>query len=201
VKGKIKTLSLVLVILAFAFTSVNAQYAAYFNRKQKRSGHLWQGRFKSWFVTDDMYLYTLIKYIEFNPVKAQMVKKVGEYAYSSYLSFVDKVNPISCLKKSVMFTQFSVVEDRVEFFESWYDEGVLHEIQKASRLVVSSMGKKDLSLEVLRAGFVGYTSKSERNMRIVEAIEQGYSQHIIAKALGLTQGAICNVVKKSRVEN
>jgi len=36
--------------------ALNAQYAAYFNRKYKRVGHLWQGRFKSWFVTDEAYL-------------------------------------------------------------------------------------------------------------------------------------------------
>ena len=59
--------------------AINAQYAAYFNRKYKRVGHLWQGRFKSWFVTDEAYLYTLIKYIEYNPLKAKMIKTLDEY--------------------------------------------------------------------------------------------------------------------------
>ena len=185
--------------LSKAMRAINAQYVAYFNRKQKRVGHLWQGRFKSWFVTDEVYLYTLIKYIEFNPIKAKMVGKVGEYSYSSYLSFVEEAKVISCLRESVMFTQFLKLEDRVEFFESWYDEGVLLEIQKSSRLVVSSMGNKELPLEGLKARFEKYSSKDERNIKIVEAVEAGYSQHMIAKEVGVSQGAISNVMKKSRV--
>jgi len=41
-----------------------------------------QGRFKSWFVTDEAYLHTLILYIEQNPVKAKIVERVEEYPYS-----------------------------------------------------------------------------------------------------------------------
>ena len=187
--------------LSKVMRAINAQYAAYFNRKQKRVGHLWQGRFKSWFVTDEAYLYTLIKYIEFNPIKAKMVERIGDYTYSSYLSFVGKEKVISCLGESVMFTQFLKIEDRVEFFESWYDEGVLLEIQKSSRLVVSSMGNKTLSLETLKMEFPNCDTKLERNIKILEAVEAGYSQHMIAKAVGVSQGAISNVVKRSRVKN
>ena len=39
---------------------LNMNYAIYFNKKHHRSGHLWQGRFKSWFVTDEAYLYTFL---------------------------------------------------------------------------------------------------------------------------------------------
>ena len=53
---------------------INSIYAIFFNKK---SGHLWQGRFKSWFVTDEAYLYTLMLYIEQNPLKANMVKGVA----------------------------------------------------------------------------------------------------------------------------
>jgi REP element-mobilizing transposase RayT len=48
---------------------LNSIYAIYFNKKYKRNGHLWQGRFKSWYITDEAYLYTLILYIEQNPLK------------------------------------------------------------------------------------------------------------------------------------
>jgi len=62
---------------------LNMNYTIYFNKKYKRAGHLWQGRFKSWYVTDDAYLYTLMCYIEQNPLKAKMVKDIKEYPYSS----------------------------------------------------------------------------------------------------------------------
>ena len=62
---------------------INMNYAIYFNKKNRRRGHLWQGRFKSWYVTDESYLYTLILYIEQNPLKAKMVNKIEEYPYGT----------------------------------------------------------------------------------------------------------------------
>ena len=62
---------------------LNMSYAIYFNKKNQRAGHLWQGRFKSWYVTDEAYLYTLMLYIEQNPLKAKIVKELEAYPYSS----------------------------------------------------------------------------------------------------------------------
>ena len=86
--------------------ALNARYASYFNRKYKRIGHLWQGRFKSWYICNDAYLYTLIKYIEYNPLKANMVKKLGDYPYSSYNAYINKDEPLTCMKESLMFKDF-----------------------------------------------------------------------------------------------
>lgn len=181
--------------------AINAQYAAYFNRKYKRVGHLWQGRFKSWFVTDEAYLYTLIKYIEYNPLKAKMINDLSAYQYSSYNSFINNSRPIHCLQQSVLFTQFQNTDDRVEFFDSWYDVDILKEIKKASRLVVSSVTQKELPLEELQKILASYTNKVERNEKILKAIEFGYSQNAIATVLNVAQGTISHVLRKSRSRN
>ena len=62
---------------------LNSQYAIYFNKKMNRVGPLWQGRFKSWYVQNDEYLYLLFRYIEMNPVKVGLSAKIGEYPFSS----------------------------------------------------------------------------------------------------------------------
>ena len=85
---------------------INANYAIYFNKKNERSGHLWQGRFKSWYVTNDIYLYTLICYIEQNPHKANMVKELENYPYSSYNYFLDANNTPECLEQSWVVQNF-----------------------------------------------------------------------------------------------
>ena len=59
-------------------------YAIYFNRKYKRSGSLWQGRYGSSLVQADAYLLACYRYIELNPVRAGMVEHPGLYAWSSY---------------------------------------------------------------------------------------------------------------------
>ncbi len=75
---------------------INASYAIYFNRKYKRSGHLWQGRFKSWYVTDEAYLYALISYIHNNPVKAKIVNEDTQDIELVQTRFVShSSNPVS----------------------------------------------------------------------------------------------------------
>lgn len=64
--------------------SVNRHYVRYFNYQYKRSGTLWEGRYKSCLVQEDSYLLDLHRYIELNPVTADMVKDPAEYPWSSY---------------------------------------------------------------------------------------------------------------------
>jgi len=52
--------------LSLFMRQINSNYAIYFNKKYKRSGHLWQGRYKSYYIIEERYLYTLFKYIEHN---------------------------------------------------------------------------------------------------------------------------------------
>ena len=67
---------------------LNGSYATYVNTKRKRSGHLWQGRFKSILVDRDSYLLELSRYLHLNPVRAGMVDHPAEYLHSSYRYFV-----------------------------------------------------------------------------------------------------------------
>ncbi len=60
------------------------RYVQYVNRTYKRSGTLWEGRFRSSIVQQEEYLFSCQRYIEMNPVRAEMVKHPGEYRWSSY---------------------------------------------------------------------------------------------------------------------
>lgn len=59
-------------------------YTAYFNKKYKITGQLWQGRFKSKVIIKDDYLIDCINYIELNPVRANIVRAPHQYFWSSY---------------------------------------------------------------------------------------------------------------------
>jgi putative transposase len=56
----------------------------YFNAVYQRSGTLWEGRYKATIVDTEDYLFTCYRYIELNPVRANMVSHPGEYRWSSY---------------------------------------------------------------------------------------------------------------------
>src|SRR5574337_70831 len=60
------------------------RYVGYFNATYRRSGTLWEGRYKSCLVDSERYLLTCYRYIELNPVRAAMVETPGDYAWSSY---------------------------------------------------------------------------------------------------------------------
>lgn len=60
------------------------RYTRYMNRSQKRTGTLFEGRFKSSLVDSEAYLFSCMRYIELNPVRAGMVGHPGEYPWSSY---------------------------------------------------------------------------------------------------------------------
>ena len=55
--------------------SLGRRYVQYINRQYKRSGTLWEGRFKASLVQAETYLRTCSRYIELNPVRAQMVMR------------------------------------------------------------------------------------------------------------------------------
>lgn len=69
--------------LARGIGSTNLVYTQYINYKYKRSGRLWQNRFFSTIIEKEPYLWAVARYIEKNPVRANLVKKAEDYAWSS----------------------------------------------------------------------------------------------------------------------
>jgi putative transposase len=66
------------------FQSVGRRYVQYFNHSYKRSGTLWEGRYRATVVDSARYLLTLMRYIELNAVRAGMVAAPEDYPWSSY---------------------------------------------------------------------------------------------------------------------
>jgi REP element-mobilizing transposase RayT len=69
---------------------LNSGYTGYFNRKNKRKGHLFQGRYKGILVEKETYLLPLSRYIHLNPYRAGLVKKPEQYEWSSYPAYIGK---------------------------------------------------------------------------------------------------------------
>ena len=177
---------------------LNANYAIYFNKKYGRSGHLWQGRFKSWYVTDEAYLYTLMIYIEQNPLKAKIIQKLGEYPYSSYHYFLESTTVPLCLRQSWIVQNYNADTDAIEaFFEASIDTAVLQELKKASSLVAVANVDRKSSEEVLRKILTVTEDKKKRNIQILQAYKKGYSQHMIAKVLELSQPTVNGIIKRT----
>ncbi|SMD15905.1 transposase, partial [Sporomusa malonica] len=66
---------------------IGVSYVYWYNWKYKRSGHLFQDRYKSEVIEDDRYLLEVIRYIHQNPLQAEMITSLGEYRWSSYAEY------------------------------------------------------------------------------------------------------------------
>ncbi len=114
---------------------INMNYAIYFNKKYKRSGHLWQGRYRSWYITDEAYLYSLILYIEQNPLKAKIIDNIDEYPYQSAYYILNDLEIPLCLKNSWIVKNFSSKSEIKDFLNLSPDKDTLKELKKTSMMV------------------------------------------------------------------
>ena len=120
---------------------LNTSYAVYFNTKYKRSGPLYQGRFKAILVDKDEYLSRLSRYIHLNPVRARLVKDPIEYQWSSYKYFVLSSAAPRWLDTDTVLSVFS--RDRSKARRQYKD------------FVLDGIGKEDECIaENTRQGFI-----------------------------------------------
>ncbi len=64
--------------------ALGRRYVRWFNDRHDRSGTLWEGRFRASLVDSEAYLLACMRYIELNPVRANMVARPGDYRWSSF---------------------------------------------------------------------------------------------------------------------
>ncbi|MDD4048075.1 MAG: transposase, partial [Clostridia bacterium] len=167
---------------------ISSSYVYYYNRKYCRYGHLFQERFKSETVEDDSYFLTVLRYIHQNPRKANMIKKLEEYKWSSYNEYlnagkivdVDLALEIFSEDKMVAIPRFIVFSN-----EKNEDKCLEYEVSKkindteARKLIKSITGVKRVS-EI--QGF-----EKEKRDEIVKKIKgiKGVSIRQIARITGV----------------
>ncbi len=106
-------------------------YTRRFNLRHYRSGHLFQGRYKSIIVQNDAYLLQLSYYIHRNPVRAGIVKRLADYHWSSYRVYAYGRQTPEWLATDLILSQFEGESDR----QKSYREKVQKYSREESRLV------------------------------------------------------------------
>ena len=74
--------------LAKFMQGLQQSYTQYFNRRYRKVGHLFQGRYKAIICDKDKYLLALVRYIHLNPVRARLAKRPEHYAYTGHRSYL-----------------------------------------------------------------------------------------------------------------
>lgn len=83
--------------LAKGIGATNLVYTQYFNHRYNRNGRLWQNRFFSTIIEEETYLWAVARYIEKNPVRANIVKKAEDYPWSSAKAHILKLRDTALL--------------------------------------------------------------------------------------------------------
>ncbi len=177
--------------LSLCARQINSKYAQYFNREYNRVGPLWQGRFKNSFVYDDSYLLVLLKYIEQNPIKANIVKKVAKYRWSSsYCIFQDTYKEL--LAGSMLHNE--------EIFKTLDSQITKYEIEKLERLEKTKYKYADKPIRLKQRPLEDYFENiqdiKQRNQKIIKATNDGYKQSEIANFLKLSRTTVSKAVNK-----
>lgn len=166
--------------LSFALQKINSRYSIYFNNKYKRVGPLWQGRFKSWYVYDESYLKSLVRYIEFSPIKAHMIQNIGEYRWAM----------------SSNNTKFSMLNfDLITGinFDKELDE---KELEKIDEFYRASVEIKDDSIEKrTKKNLTEYFECLPKEQAVYRATIDGYTQKEVGEFLGVSHVAISKILR------
>jgi REP element-mobilizing transposase RayT len=95
------------VPLSRIMQNLSFRYTRWVNWRQKRSGHLFQGRYKAILVDADVYLVELVAYIHLNPVRANMAELPEVYPWSSHRSYLG-IEQIPWLQPEYVLGYFSL---------------------------------------------------------------------------------------------
>jgi putative transposase len=110
--------------LAYFMKHIAQRYGQYVNKHYKRSGTLWEGRFKSSPISYDRYLLACSRYVEMNPVRAGIVEKPEEYKFSSYNAKIGK-KKLKMLDQDPVYMALGKTDDeRQTAYQRWFQESI-----------------------------------------------------------------------------
>ena len=209
--------------LSLGMRQLNGVYTQLFNKRHKRTGHLFQGRFKGVLIQKDNHLLEVCRYVVLNPIRAGMVQSPQQWKWSSYCSTAGKEKPHPGFTADWVLGQFSVNKKKAEreyckfVNEEMGGESIWSEVR----------GQIILGKDEFVDGFADYlkkyrqvpeiprsqryanrpaldkifqesilSDKLKRDEKMAEAVERyGYRQSEIARHLNLHVSTVSNILR------
>ncbi len=157
---------------------LQTSYTAYFNKKHRHSGHVFEQRYKAFLVDKDNYLLQVSRYIHLNPVKAEIAKNPRDYRWSSYRAYTGGPNFYG-VKRQILLDNFT---DRGRKSVVSYRKFVESGIEQGSAL---------LDLPVVNQAFIGdraFVDKATRQTKEFMGTRRFYRLSEIGKAVAKVVG-------------
>jgi REP element-mobilizing transposase RayT/DNA-binding CsgD family transcriptional regulator len=209
--------------LSLGMRQLNGVYTQLFNKRHKRNGHLFQGRFKGILIQKDSHLLEVCRYVVLNPLRAGMVESPEQWKWSSYRATAGREKPHPSLTTDWILGQFGGKRARAEQeyrqFVKWgIDEKSIMLDVKGQVILGEDEFVNSLADHLKKHKHVPEIPKSQRyanrptldkifnesilkdrkkrDKKMVEAIEKfGYRQSEIARHLQLHTSTVSNLVR------
>jgi REP element-mobilizing transposase RayT len=173
-----------------AMRFLNSAYAAWYNYKTGRIGHLWKGRFESYMLFDEDHFWKVVKYIERNALALGLVKEVTEWEYQSLALRLKKSKYKEIIKGSKILSK--PLEEYVEWLNKPLEKFELEEIYKEPKIIRDEEGNIKVVRKKLQDFFNEYEDRKEA---IRAAKANGYKYSEIARFLGVSNAYISKLAK------
>lgn len=181
--------------LGIVFRRIGASFVHWYNMKYKRSGHLFQDRYKSEVVESDKYFLTVLRYIHQNPIKAGIENDIAKYPRSSYNEYLRKnylcdtefaLSIFAVEKKNAIesFEKFNKEENEDKCLE--YKDSFIIDDREATE-IMTEIAKVKSTTEIQRF------EKDKRDKVIKEFKKKGLSIRQIERLTGVSFGIIRGV--------
>ena len=121
--------------------SLSLKYISYFNKKHKRKGTLWEGRYKSSPV-EDKYLLQVMQYIESAPIREKVVKELDRYLYSSYQKNAQNQDDKILVPHDVYILFGKDDKDRANIYKSRFSNFPLYE--RALKYIYEAINRQEI---------------------------------------------------------
>lgn len=190
-------------ILSKAMQSLMIKYVYYFNSKYKRSGALFQGRFKSKCIENQKYFLDVCKYVHRNPEKANICK-TSKYRWSSYQEYLGNEKIIN---KNVLlhyfnddikeFINFTNTVDNLDDLNNYAEFEIVNKLND-DKLSEFIMKKFDIHDIVDFTSFFKYKSKENlrNDLQIIKQIH-GITKTQVARVIRINQKLVSELWNKS----
>jgi len=210
--------------LSKGMRQLNGIYTQTFNKRHKRTGHIFQGRYKAILIQKESHLLEVCRYVVLNPVRARATESLGKWKWSSYRATADLAGPHPCLTTDWILAQFGTkVSLAKEQYRQFVREGfktepmwekvkgqiLFGENDFAERFISYLKGHTDtkeiprIQRYITRPPLDDLFKKDkvkdrrERDRKIKEAVEEyGYDQKVVADYLTMHYSTISRIMGK-----
>jgi REP element-mobilizing transposase RayT len=209
--------------LSLGMRQLNGVYTQLFNKRHQRTGHLFQGRYKSILIQKDSHLLEVCRYVVLNPVRARVVERPEAWKWSSYRATAGHETPAPCLTVDWVLGQLgrkrTTAEQEYRQFVAWgigketiwkevkgqsilgeddFVKGLLPHIKKHQNIPEIPKSHRYVNRPGLERIFTENVilDKRRRDAEIIDAVHKyGYTQRQIAAHLNLHYSTISNLVR------